>query len=293
MTVKLPGRSAIEYCSFENWEDADRVAAHDPEGQRQRLLLRPAGVLLHAAQEMVPDLPDGRAQGEEDVGRLLHDDRHRRPRFVDAAPGRSSTAATRIRARSGGLDYWIICDDQRAYLFFTSLNGKMWRLWTKLEDFPQGFDHCELALEAKIFEASHTYRLKGLDKYLTIIEENGRRYYKAYLADRLDGPWTPVADTAEQPFAGWKNIRPAAGRGALDRQHQPRRTDPRRLRPDADRRSRQPAVRLPGHVGQGQVREGLRPVPMADRHADAGGKHRDENIETRSPESGQKQRTEK
>ena len=31
----------------------------------------------------------------------------------------------------GGLDYWIICDDQRAYLFFTSLNGKMWRMWTK------------------------------------------------------------------------------------------------------------------------------------------------------------------
>jgi len=45
---------------------------------------------------------------------------------------------------------------------------------------------------------------------LTIIEENGRRYYKAYLADRLDGKWTPLADTAEKPFAGWKNIRPAA-----------------------------------------------------------------------------------
>ena len=50
-----------------------------------------------------------------------------------------------------------------------------------------------------------------MDKYLTIIEENGRRYYKAYLADRLDGAWTPVADTAERPFAGWKNIRPAPG----------------------------------------------------------------------------------
>jgi hypothetical protein len=55
----------------------------------------------------------------------------------------------------------------------------MWRLWTRLEDFPRGFDHCELALEAKIFEASHTYRLKDQDQYLTIIEENGRRYYKA------------------------------------------------------------------------------------------------------------------
>ena len=87
----------------------------------------------------------------------------------------------------------------------------MWRLWTKLEDFPRGFDHCELALRAKIFEASHTYKLKGMDKYLTVIEENGRRYYKAYVADRLDGEWTPIADTADKPFASWKNIRPAPG----------------------------------------------------------------------------------
>jgi len=73
----------------------------------------------------------------------------------------------------------------------------------------------ELALQAGVFEASHTYRLKGLGKYLTVIEENGRRYYKAYLADRLDGKWVPVADTAERPFAGWKNIRPppASSRG--------------------------------------------------------------------------------
>jgi hypothetical protein len=69
----------------------------------------------------------------------------------------------------GGLDYWIICDDHRAYLFLASLNGEMWRLWTNLESFPRGFAHCEIALTAKIFEASHTYRLKNRDKFLTII----------------------------------------------------------------------------------------------------------------------------
>ncbi|HRZ57938.1 MAG TPA: non-reducing end alpha-L-arabinofuranosidase family hydrolase, partial [Candidatus Paceibacterota bacterium] len=105
----------------------------------------------------------------------------------------------------------IICDEQRAYLFLTSLDSRMWRLWTRLEDFPHQFGHCELALHARVFEASHTYKLKGRNQYLTIIEENGQRYYKAYVADRLDAEWTPVADTPEQPFAGWKNIRPAAG----------------------------------------------------------------------------------
>jgi hypothetical protein len=111
----------------------------------------------------------------------------------------------------GGLDYWIICDNQRAYLFFTSLNGKLWRLWTKLEDFPHGFDHCEIALEAEIYEASHTYRLKGQDRFMTFIEEKGQRYFKAYLADRLDGEWTPVADSFEKPFAGIQNVRPSKG----------------------------------------------------------------------------------
>ncbi len=77
--------------------------------------------------------------------------------------------------------------------------------------FPSGFGHCELALDAKIFEASHTYRVKGTNKYLTVIEEDGRRFYKAYLADRLDGAWRPIADTPEHPFAGWKNVQPAEG----------------------------------------------------------------------------------
>ncbi len=105
----------------------------------------------------------------------------------------------------------------------------MWRLWTNLEEFPNGFDHCQVALEATIFEASHTYRLKDLNQYLTIIEENGRRYYKAYLADRLDGPWTPVADTAESPFAGLEKYSSGPRRRAVDRQHQSWRTDSRRI----------------------------------------------------------------
>jgi hypothetical protein len=111
----------------------------------------------------------------------------------------------------GGLDYWIICDDRRAYLFFTSLNGKLWRAWTAIEIFPKGMGHVQLVLQGPFFEASHTYKLKGADKYLTIVEENGKRYYKAYLADALDGNWTPLADKAEKPFAGWINIRPAKG----------------------------------------------------------------------------------
>jgi hypothetical protein len=210
MTSKLKGRSAIEYCSFKTWDDADisrrtildvsdsayfcapQVFYFTPH--RKWYLIYQVGVpnskMMWVAYSTTDNVADPaswtRAQPILDGGK---DD----PRRV------------------GGLDYWIICDDERAYLFFTSLDGKMWRLWAPLRDFPRGFAHCELALEAKIFEASHTYKLKGQDRYLTIVEENGRRYYKAYIADRLDGEWKPLADTPERPFAGWTNIRPAAG----------------------------------------------------------------------------------
>ena len=193
------------------WEDADRSPRTILELSDSDYYCAPQVFYFTPHKKVVSGLPDGRARCEEDVGRLLHDDRHRRPRLRGPGPGRSSTAATNDPREVGGLDYWIICDDQRAYLFLTSLNGKMWRLWTKLEDFPRGLRPLRTRPGARFFEASHTYRLKGSDKYLTIIEENGRRYYKAYLADSLDGEWRPLADTAETPFAGWKNIRPAPG----------------------------------------------------------------------------------
>jgi len=210
MTVKLPGRSAIEHCAFPRWEEANAasrtllaVSTSDYYCAPQVFFFRPhrkwyliyqMGVpgadKMWVAYSTTADIAD---PGSWTPARPILDGGPDDPREV------------------GGLDYWIICDEVRAYLFLTSLDGRMWRLWTPLEDFPSGFGDCQIALQAKVFEASHTYKLKGVDRYLTLIEENGRRFYKAYVADRLDGEWKPVADTAERPFAGWTNIRPAAG----------------------------------------------------------------------------------
>src|SRR5262249_58780799 len=68
------------------------------------------------------------------------------------------------------IDFWVIGDATRAHLFFTSLDGRMWRSETKLEDFPANWSKPEVVLEGDVFEASHTYRLKGTDRYLTLIE---------------------------------------------------------------------------------------------------------------------------
>ncbi len=210
MTVKLQGKSAIEYCSFEKWSDADaakrtilRISSSDYYCAPQVFYFHPHKKWYLVYQMGVP------GASKMWVAYSTTTDIADPVSWTQAAP--ILDGGQDDPRKEGGLDYWIICDNQRAYLFLTNLNGKMWRLWTSLGDFPFGFDHCELALDAKIFEASHTYRIKGKDQYLTVIEENGRRYYKAYIADRLDGPWTPVADTAERPFAGWNNVRPAAG----------------------------------------------------------------------------------
>ena len=209
MTVKLKGRSAIEYCSFENWDDANsstrtilRVSSSDYYCAPQVFYFRPHEKWYLIYQMGVPDANKMWVAYSTTSDIASPDSWTRAMPILDGGAGDPREV--------GGLDYWIICDDHRAYLFLTSLNGKMWRLWTPLEDFPHGFHDCELALEANIFEASHTYKLKGMNKYLTIIEEDGQRYYKAYIADRLDGEWTPIADTPERPFAGWNNVRPAS-----------------------------------------------------------------------------------
>lgn len=109
----------------------------------------------------------------------------------------------------GWIDFWTICDDRNAFLFFTSNDGKMWHSQTPLDQFPKGWSEPKLCLQGDIFEASHTYKLKGCNQYLTLVEAehgHGFRYYKAYLADRLDGEWRPLAATKDKAFASLKNV---------------------------------------------------------------------------------------
>jgi len=198
----------IEYLAFERWEDADAAPRHvlacrqgyfcAPQvfyfrPHRKWYLIYQVGeperrLKLQPAYSTTENLAD---PGSWSEARLLF-------------PGQDP------RGVQKWIDFWIICDSERAWLFFTSLDGRMWRMWTALDRFPEGFDHCEQALRADIFEASHTYRLLGRDQYLTVVEAQGRgarRYYKAYLADRLDGGWTPLADSEDRPFAGAANVR--------------------------------------------------------------------------------------
>lgn len=112
----------------------------------------------------------------------------------------------------GWLDFWVITDDAKAHLTFTSNDGKLWRAETPADRFPEGFGNPVVALEGDIFEAQHIYRMTRSGRYLTIVEAQGKsadlghRYYKGYVADRLEGPWTPASSHPRDLFAGAENI---------------------------------------------------------------------------------------
>ncbi len=210
MTVKLANRTAIEYCSFASWDRADASP---------RTLLAVSDSKYFGAPQVFYFTPHKKWYLVYQVG--MPNQKKMMVAYSTTAKIADPTSWTKAVAildggpadprLEGGLDYWVICDARRAHLFFTSLNGKLWRMSTRLGDFPRGFDHAEIALQGPFFEASHTYRLKGSGQFLTIIEADGRRHYKAYVADTLDGGWTPIADTTGKPFAGAANIRPGKG----------------------------------------------------------------------------------
>jgi hypothetical protein len=110
------------------------------------------------------------------------------------------------------IDFHFIGDGQYMYMFFTGDDGNFYRSRTSYADFPKGFSNPVIAMHGTrqtVFEAGFTYKIKGVDKYLTCVEALGAgRYYRAYVADKLDGEWYPVEgfDTVDHPFAGKANV---------------------------------------------------------------------------------------
>jgi hypothetical protein len=194
----------IEYLTFSDWKDANSAERHILK-MHDGYFCAPQVFYFtpHKKWYLICQASDKSWQPEY------------QPAFsttTDIANPSSWTPLTPIGAKqaggNSGLDFWIICDETKAHLFFTTLDGRMWREETKLGDFPFGWSEPTLAIKGDIFEASHTYKLKGLNKYLTLIEAQngyGWRYFKAYIAERLDVEWTPLADTKEKSFASMKN----------------------------------------------------------------------------------------
>lgn len=126
-----------------------------------------------------------------------------------------TTPATITQNGGGWLDFWIICDSPSCHLFFSDNHGRWYQAKTSMSDFPNGFGEPVVVLQnvnaGRVFEASNVYKLKGRNQFLAIIEafdqtSGGRRYFRSWLADGLDGPWMPWQASGSFPFAGPRNV---------------------------------------------------------------------------------------
>lgn len=121
------------------------------------------------------------------------------------------------------IDFWVICDDQNAHLFYTDHRGSLFRMETPLAKFPDFSDAIDETVLTergetakgrwRLHEASHIYRMKKSGQYLALLEavyphpfrknywDSRSRFMFAMVADKLEGPWERV-EASRNEFAG-------------------------------------------------------------------------------------------
>ncbi|MTV41516.1 glycoside hydrolase [Duganella radicis] len=114
----------------------------------------------------------------------------------------------------GWLDFWVICDDQKCYLFNTDDHGRLLRSETDLRQFPHGFHNTVAVMTEKtedLFEASNTYRIAGTHTYVTLVEAVSPkgRYFRIWKSDSLEGKWEPFSPASMNAFASRDNVKQA------------------------------------------------------------------------------------
>lgn len=94
------------------------------------------------------------------------------------------------------IDFWVICDETTAYLFYTRNHHDVVVQTTSLDVFPQGWGKGRVVFRG-VHEAVHVYRVHGRDEYHMIYElnEQGVRSFGLAKARHLAGPWEKVTDT--------------------------------------------------------------------------------------------------
>jgi len=106
------------------------------------------------------------------------------------------------------IDFWVICDEGRAYLFYTQGHRTVIVRSTSVEEFPSGWGEGKEVLR-DIHEAVHVYKVKGRREFHMVYELNrgGVRSFGLATAGGLEGPWKRVTDR----YATGDQLRAAGG----------------------------------------------------------------------------------
>jgi hypothetical protein len=98
--------------------------------------------------------------------------------------------------RAKWIDFWVICDETTAHLFYTRNHGAVYVMTTPIDRFPGGFaDPAEVF--SPVHEAVHVYKVEGRDEYHMVYETREKgdaRQFGLARAARLSGPWQKVTD---------------------------------------------------------------------------------------------------
>lgn len=93
-----------------------------------------------------------------------------------------------------GYDYWVICDDEYAYIFYTE-SGEARRIIsrrTPLDKFPIGWSDYTVAA-TDTFEAVAVYKSLSDRVYYMLPEDYyDNRYFELWSSKALNGPWTKI-----------------------------------------------------------------------------------------------------
>ena len=100
---------------------------------------------------------------------------------------------------TGPIDQTEICNATRCFLYYAGDNGHIYKSSMQIDSFPGQFpagqDSGIQGTSQNLFEAVQVYAVKGSNKYLMIVEAQGSaRYFRAWTATDLDGPWTLLTD---------------------------------------------------------------------------------------------------
>jgi hypothetical protein len=108
---------------------------------------------------------------------------------------------------TGPIDQTVICNSTKCFLYYAGDNGHIYKSSLPIDSFPGEFPGAEdsgiQGTSQNLFEAVQVYAVKGSNQYLMIVEAQGSaRYFRAWTATDLEGPWTLLTDT----FAAKSNV---------------------------------------------------------------------------------------
>jgi hypothetical protein len=108
---------------------------------------------------------------------------------------------------TGPIDQTVICNSTKCFLYYAGDNGHIYKSSMPIANFPGEFPGAQdsgiQGTTQNLFEAVQVYAVKGSNEYLMIVEAQGSaRYFRAFTATDLDGPWTLLTDS----FANKSNV---------------------------------------------------------------------------------------